>query len=53
VVGQGTHAELLAACPQYREIAYSQLSPEELDGVLDARKPLPAASEHADGGERA
>ena len=30
VVGQGTHAELLAACPQYREIAYSQLSPDEL-----------------------
>ena len=31
VVGQGTHAELLRSCAQYREIAYSQLSPEELD----------------------
>ena len=30
VVGQGTHAELLRSCGQYREIAYSQLSPEEL-----------------------
>ena len=30
VVGQGTHADLLATCPQYREIAHSQLSPEEL-----------------------
>ncbi|MBE6473744.1 MAG: ABC transporter ATP-binding protein [Coriobacteriaceae bacterium] len=32
VVGQGTHAELLRTCDQYREIAYSQLSPEELEG---------------------
>ena len=32
VVGQGTHADLLATCEQYREIAYSQLSPEELEG---------------------
>jgi len=53
IVGEGTHEQLLRSCEQYREIAYSQLSPEELDGVLDARKPLPAASEHADGGERA
>ncbi len=30
VVGQGTHEQLLATCPQYRDIAYSQLSPEEL-----------------------
>ena len=34
VVGQGTHAELLATCEQYREIAYSQLSPEELENAL-------------------
>lgn len=30
VVGQGTHQELLATCPAYREIATSQLSSEEL-----------------------
>ena len=30
VVGQGTHADLLRDCIQYREIAFSQLSPEEL-----------------------
>lgn len=32
VVGEGTHDELLRTCEQYREIAYSQLSPEELEG---------------------
>ena len=32
VVGQGTHADLLRTCEQYREIAHSQLSPEELAG---------------------
>jgi ATP-binding cassette subfamily B protein len=30
VAGIGTHAELLESCPVYREIAESQLSPEEL-----------------------
>ncbi len=30
IVGQGTHAQLLKACPVYREIAASQLSPDEL-----------------------
>lgn len=30
VVGKGTHKELLATCEVYREIAYSQLSEEEL-----------------------
>ena len=30
VAGCGTHVELLANCPEYREIALSQLSPEEL-----------------------
>ena len=30
VVGQGTHKELLETCAQYREIAQSQLSEEEL-----------------------
>ena len=34
IVGEGTHAQLLRACPQYREIAYSQLSPEELESAL-------------------
>jgi len=29
VVGVGTHAELLASCPTYREIVESQLSAEE------------------------
>ena len=32
VVGQGTHEELLESCEQYREIATSQLSEEELYG---------------------
>jgi len=30
VVGVGTHAELLRTCETYREIVYSQLSPEEV-----------------------
>lgn len=30
VVGQGTHEELIANCPVYKEIALSQLSKEEL-----------------------
>ena len=30
IVGEGTHEDLLRTCDQYREIAYSQLSPEEL-----------------------
>ena len=30
VVGAGTHAQLLATCPEYREIARSQLSEKEL-----------------------
>ena len=32
VVGQGTHEELMKNCDVYREIAYSQLSKEELEG---------------------
>ena len=31
IVGQGVHGDLLRTCEQYREIAYSQLSPEELE----------------------
>ncbi len=45
VVGEGTHADLLRTCDQYREIAYSQLSPEELNESQD----VPAA--HFEGGE--
>ena len=32
VVGQGTHDELMTSCEEYREIAYSQLTAEELEG---------------------
>ena len=32
MVGKGTHAELMERCPEYQEIAYSQLSAEELEG---------------------
>ena len=31
IVGQGTHRELMASCPVYKEIASSQLSEEELN----------------------
>lgn len=31
VVGKGTHSELLKTCPEYREIAESQLQKEELE----------------------
>jgi len=30
VVGSGTHDELMSSCEVYQEIAYSQLSAEEL-----------------------
>ena len=30
IVGKGTHDELMKNCEVYREIAYSQLSKEEL-----------------------
>ena len=45
VVGEGTHAELLASCEQYREIAYSQLSPEELDARQNASGACPEGGE--------
>ena len=32
VVGDGTHEQLMESCAVYREIAYSQLSEEELKG---------------------
>lgn len=31
LVGKGTHSELMQSCEEYRQIAYSQLSEEELD----------------------
>ena len=31
LVGMGTHAQLMATCPEYQEIAKSQLSQKELD----------------------
>jgi ATP-binding cassette subfamily B protein len=31
IVGRGTHKELLQSCEVYKEIAYSQLSKEELE----------------------
>ena len=31
LVGKGTHAQLMACCPEYQEIARSQLSQKELD----------------------
>ena len=33
IVGKGTHAELLKSCPEYLEIAQSQLSKEEIENV--------------------
>lgn len=36
VVGRGAHAELMATCEAYRDIALSQLSEEELRGGGDA-----------------
>lgn len=43
VVGRGTHGELMAACPAYREIALSQLSEAELAAVGIAPD-IPAAT---------
>lgn len=34
VVGQGTHRQLLESCPEYLQIARSQLSPRELEQSL-------------------
>ncbi len=43
VVGRGTHGELIATCPAYREIALSQLSETELAAVGIAPD-IPAAT---------
>ena len=53
VVGEGAHADLLRTCAQYREIAHSQLSPEELEGKYDTKPGFLSHSEHAEGGDRA
>ena len=45
IVGCGRHADLLAACPEYREIAKSQLSEKDL------AKASVTAGETAKGGE--
>lgn len=41
VVGQGTHKELLATNEVYQEIAYSQLSKEELETCIKQNKIRP------------
>ena len=41
IVGEGAHEDLLRTCGQYREIAFSQLSPEELES---SNGPVGAAS---------
>jgi len=46
-VGQGTHAELLRDCNQYREIAYSQLSPEELESQISQTLPTSEGGEQS------
>ena len=49
IVGRGTHAELLRSCPEYLEIAKSQLSASELG--LDGED-APAPGSLKEGGER-
>ena len=38
VVGKGTHDELMQSCEVYREIAYSQLSAEELENSMGGER---------------
>ena len=52
IVGRGTHEELLRSCPEYLEIAKSQLSAKEL-GLDDAATETSALEANAlEGGER-
>lgn len=52
VVGEGTHEQLMQGCSQYREIAYSQLSPEELGIEQDGgQAPATPAASASEGGE--
>ena len=59
VVGAGTHEQLMESCQEYREIAMSQLSEEELkggDATMSANNERPeaghaaAADRHGPGG---
>ena len=50
VVGQGTHEELLRGCPEYREIAESQLSAAELG--LEQEEACAAHADVTKGGGR-
>ena len=56
LVGKGTHAQLMASCPEYQELARSQLSQKELDlkscllytsGRSAVAHPLPDECGHA------
>ena len=51
IVGKGTHEELLRSCPEYLEIAKSQLSPEEL-GLAEEKAAAAPGDDAAMGGER-
>ena len=51
VVGRGTHEELLRSCPEYLEIAQSQLSAEELGLDVQGGQSLLHADD-TKGGER-
>ncbi len=56
IVGDGTHSELLATCPEYQEIAESQLSAEEIEATKKqyssaAGKAAEAAGTNAVGAE--
>ncbi len=48
IVGSGTHEELLRSCDVYKEIAASQLSEEELAGVLAPEAAASSGREVAD-----
>ena len=50
MVGRGTHGELMAACPAYREIALSQLSEDELAAAGTAAMAVAEAGEAAEAG---
>ena len=51
VVGEGKHADLLRDCEQYREIAHSQLSPEELESA-DSDGAVASCEARCDSGDR-
>ena len=51
IVGEGKHRDLLKDCDVYRQIAYSQLSPEELEGSNTPRSVAIADIARPEGGE--